>query len=104
MRVVFETPAVPAVDVQPNGQRLEGTARFVARTFEPDEEIPPGHHPAPISDWLRSLRPGAPMRDTPPPNLTGPAPAVVPRELLEALPGDALYAVEWEFIPRRTRP
>lgn len=97
MRVIFATTPVPASDRLPTGREVRGNARFIARVFEPGEEIPAGHHPWPVSDWLKSLAPGQPLRDSPPPSMRGASTAVVPRALLEGLHPETLLAIEWEL-------
>jgi hypothetical protein len=99
--VIFETPAVPATATIPGRPNTSGTARYVLRVFDGGEEIPRIYDYAErVNVWLASLRSGQPLRSSPPSSLLGPMErAVVPRRLLEELPGDSWLAGEWEFVP-----
>jgi len=104
MRVIFETPPVPAVDTLPDGRTVRGTARLVVRTLEPGEELPLGCPSAqPVSRWRSTSLAGNGSMPVPPvPHLIGPAVATVPRELIEALPDDVRLFVQWELKPGGT--
>jgi hypothetical protein len=102
MRTLFESPPVPTVATFSRMGTVRGTARYIIRVFDANEEVPTNHEAAPASNWLRTLA-GQPLRSEPPPNLKGPSEVVVPLAVVEGVSPNSLLAAEWEFVPDAAR-
>lgn len=98
MRTIFSTKPVPATHQSTLGGRnvgLRGNTHLEVVAFDAGEQVPQGYHPEPLAGWLRGLGPGEPLRLPPPGTLTGIGEVLVPRQLLDALPGDSLLTPRW---------
>lgn len=101
MQLILETPKRPAMRTSPQGRRLAGAAWFTVRAFDPTESVPEIYDYAQsVTAWLSSYPTSQPFRVAAPSTLSGQlVDAVVPRALLEALPGETRVAMQWEFVP-----
>lgn len=100
MRVIFESPPVPAVDKFPDGRVIRGTAKVVARLFDPGETAEEQYVARRVALWRStSLRSDGSIACPPPPFMTGPLPVFIPPLIIDSLPADALLAIQWELKP-----
>jgi len=109
VRLVFESVRIPVIASFPqdagtllDGSTLSGAAWLTVRAFDVGEAIPKQHdHARPLARWLEQLGdrpPGSTLPETFR-SETGVREVVVPRDLLDDIPRDALIAVDWEFEP-----
>jgi hypothetical protein len=100
MTLVFESKLQQAEFVQPNGKRVSGSARCLARIVQASESDEPASCVR-VRDWRSGdqFRDGA-IRHAPPDALHTDA-AIIPEDVIRSLPEDALLALTWEFIPGR---
>ncbi len=100
MRIVFETPPVPAIDKFPDGTVIRGTAKLVARLFDAGDPEAPKYRAIGVALWRRtSLHADGSLPCPLHPFLTGPAAVFIPRVVIESLPEDGLLAIQWEVKP-----
>jgi hypothetical protein len=98
-RLLFELTPVPATMKQPGGPDVLGLATCRVDLIEPADNA----FGADFPDSVRSLRknraaPDGSLRSRPPEHVMATtAEAVVPRDLLNSLPDDALIAFRWGF-------
>lgn len=98
-RVIFETKRVPAVMRQRMGHEISGEATCRVRLIDPEENALGPDFPGTVRRLRERLGPDGLATSSPPPTLIGAAEAVVPRELFDSLPDDALISFHWEFTP-----
>lgn len=106
MRVLLRTPPIPGVTgKRPDGSLEHGNAYFIAKAFDPREQLPRGYRPRPMSEWRRdgftqfdgSMRIPAPAFFSMPPGVSIPD-AVIPATSLTALSDDTLVSIEWRIV------
>jgi hypothetical protein len=102
MRTLFESAPVPTVATFSGRGKVRGTARYIIRAFDSNEEVPTDRDAVPVATWIKTLA-GQPLRSDPPTNLKGPSEVVVPLAVVEAVSPDSLLFAEWEFVPDAIR-
>ena len=104
-RVLLEIAPVPAVMKQSRGPDVLGMATCRVDLIEPTDNAFGADFPESVRN-LRKTRLAADgtLRSKPPEQLmTTDAEAVVPSDVLESLPDDAVIAFRWAFSVGRTR-
>lgn len=98
-RVLFEITPVPAVMKQRTGS-VSGLATCRVDLIEPADNAFGADFPDSVRNLRKRVAPDGSVRSKPPEQfLATTAEAVVPRDLLDALPDAALLAFRWGFTP-----
>lgn len=102
-RVLLEIAPMPAVMKHRAGP-IAGLATCRVDLIDPADNAFGADHPNSVRNLRKRVAPDGSLRSKPPEELMATtAEAVVPREVLAALPGAALVAFRWLFTPGPSR-